>query len=71
MARREITAEMARMAGPTEQIDTDQRRVACDGGGGALGHPRVFLTIGPEDEVLCPYCSRLYRFRKMTADAEA
>jgi uncharacterized Zn-finger protein len=33
--------------------------VACDGGDGALGHPRVFLRI-VETEVMCPYCSRLY-----------
>jgi len=32
-------------------------RVACDGGEGALGHPRVWLQI-PTDKgwVECPYC---------------
>ena len=44
---------------PTETIHVDDRTVACDGGDGALGHPRVFLRI-PEQDVLCPYCSRLY-----------
>ena len=44
---------------PTEIIHVDDRTVACDGGDGALGHPRVFLRI-PEQDVLCPYCSRLY-----------
>jgi len=44
---------------PTEIIHVDDRTVACDGGGGALGHPRVFLRIA-ETEVMCPYCSRLY-----------
>ena len=43
----------------TEVIHVDDRTVACDGGDGALGHPRVFLRI-PGTEVLCPYCSRLY-----------
>lgn len=40
---------------------TDKSRVACDGGEGALGHPRVFLSV-PEDEkgVECPYCDALY-----------
>ncbi len=42
-----------------EIIDVTDRTVACDGGGGALGHPRVFLRI-PGTEVMCPYCSRLY-----------
>jgi len=34
--------------------------VACDGGGGALGHPAVYLKIGPAREITCPYCSRHY-----------
>jgi uncharacterized Zn-finger protein len=44
---------------PTEIIHVDSRTVACDGGDGALGHPRVFLRISAE-QVMCPYCSRLY-----------
>jgi uncharacterized Zn-finger protein len=44
---------------PTEIIHVDQRTVACDGGEGALGHPRVFLFI-EHQQVMCPYCSRLY-----------
>ncbi len=35
--------------------------VACDGGNGPLGHPRVFLHFGSEREVTCPYCSRAYQ----------
>ncbi len=31
--------------------------VGCDGGGGALGHPLVYLRIEREGEVVCPYCS--------------
>jgi len=44
---------------PTEIIHVNDRTVACDGGDGALGHPRVFLRIAAT-EVMCPYCSRLY-----------
>ncbi|MBC7634041.1 MAG: zinc-finger domain-containing protein [Acetobacteraceae bacterium] len=44
---------------PTEIIHVDDRTIACDGGDGAMGHPRVFLRIA-EAQVLCPYCSRLY-----------
>jgi uncharacterized Zn-finger protein len=35
----------------------DSYRIACDGGEGALGHPRVWLSI-PKDAgfVECPYC---------------
>ena len=35
----------------------DNYRVACDGGEGALGHPRVWLQIPRETGyVECPYC---------------
>ena len=39
-------------------ILTNQSRVACNGGGGTLGHPQIFLTLGNDDRVTCPYCSR-------------
>jgi len=36
-------------------------RVSCDGGGGALGHPQVWLTLDDESRaVRCPDCSRPY-----------
>lgn len=34
--------------------------VACDGDGGALGHPRVYLNMGDKAEIDCPYCGRHY-----------
>jgi len=42
-----------------ETVIVDSYRVACDGGDGALGHPRVWLQI-PEDKgwVECGYCDR-------------
>ncbi len=49
------------MAEPFEIIKADSVQVKCDGGGGALGHPRVFLQIKPEvGKIECPYCSRRY-----------
>ena len=35
------------------------RRVFCDGGG-ALGHPGVYLNIEADGRVTCPYCSRVF-----------
>ena len=43
----------------TEIIETDSETVACDGGG-ALGHPRVWLNTGGKGAVDCPYCDRQY-----------
>lgn len=38
----------------------DHSRVSCDGGGGALGHPKVFLQMGPDRMVECPYCDKRF-----------
>lgn len=49
----------------TDTVEVDTLEVACDGGEGALGHPRVFLHIEPETrDVVCPYCSRRYVLRE-------
>ncbi len=45
---------------PVETIYVDDHRVACDGGGGALGHPKVWYEMGDEGQVECLYCGRLY-----------
>ena len=36
------------------------RRIHCDGKEGALGHPRVYLSIGIEGFVECPYCDKRF-----------
>jgi uncharacterized Zn-finger protein len=46
-----------------EIIEVDDTRVACDGGGGTLGHPRVYLEMGERDFVECPYCDRRFVLR--------
>ena len=43
-----------------EIIEVDSSRVACDGIGGGLGHPRVYLEMGDENFVECPYCDRRF-----------
>ncbi len=43
-----------------EIIVTSNRRVSCDGGGGALGHPKVYMDMGQNDFVQCKYCDRRY-----------
>ena len=43
-----------------EVIEVTSGRVACDGVGGALGHPRVYLEMGVAAFVECPYCDRRF-----------
>ena len=45
---------------PPEIIEVEDTRVSCDGGGGPLGHPVVWYTIGDEGYVECKYCDRRF-----------
>ncbi len=48
---------------PPETVRVTETTVACDGGG-ALGHPRVFLHMDDSGQVECPYCDRLFVLEK-------
>lgn len=52
-----------------EIIIVEQSSVSCDGGGGSLGHPRVYLEIAESGEIVCPYCSRTYRLAEGASQA--
>mgnify|MGYP001553700376 CR=1 FL=1 len=45
---------------PPETEVVTAKRVSCDGGDGALGHPRVWLSMGEDGEVECPYCDKKF-----------
>ena len=53
-------ASTATAAPKFETITVETATVGCDGGGGPLGHPKVYLNIGHDRQVTCPYCSRTY-----------
>jgi len=55
---------------PFEIIEVKKTEVACEGDGGTLGHPRVYLHIDRDShEIQCPYCSRLYVLKPEEARA--
>jgi uncharacterized Zn-finger protein len=41
-------------------VDDHADEVVCDGGGGALGHPKVWYSFAGLDRVECGYCDRLF-----------
>ena len=56
---------------PPEEILVTSKRVACDGGGGALGHPLVYMDMGDDDYVECGYCDRRFVLgKKRKAESE-
>ena len=64
MARRvrnqAVEAPVAAAPAAPETIVVRSHRVACDGVGGALGHPRVWMEMGEAAFVECPYCDRRF-----------
>jgi uncharacterized Zn-finger protein len=56
---------------PPETIIVTSRRLSCDGGGGALGHPKVWLEMGEGTQVECPYCDRLFVLRPGAGEDDA
>ena len=55
-----LTGAAANPARPAEEIMVHTRRVACDGVGGALGHPRVYIELGTDGVAECGYCDRRF-----------
>jgi uncharacterized Zn-finger protein len=45
---------------PPEVIEVETTSVSCDGGGGVLGHPKVYLSLANDGRVECPYCDRMF-----------
>ena len=43
-----------------ELQEVSSSKVTCDGGGGTLGHPKIYLDMGQATEITCPYCSKLF-----------
>jgi uncharacterized Zn-finger protein len=46
-----------------EVIHLGSREFMCIGAKPPFDHPHVFLDMGADEDIVCPYCSTLYRFR--------
>ena len=49
---------------------TKDRVVSCDGGGGPLGHPRIFINVDKPQICWCTYCGLPYAHEKHRAYIE-
>ena len=43
-------------------IDIGVKEFMCTGATEPFDHPHVFLDMGDDAEMICPYCSTLYRY---------
>ncbi|MEH3146254.1 MAG: zinc-finger domain-containing protein [Methylobacterium frigidaeris] len=44
-------------------IHVGSKEFMCIGALPPFDHPHVFLDMGADDEIICQYCSTLYRYR--------
>lgn len=54
------TPNSTNLADNPEVVVVATKKIACDGGGGALGHPKVWYDMSEQDSVECKYCDRLF-----------
>ncbi len=52
-------------------IDVGAKEFMCIGAKPPFDHPHVFLDMGTADEIICPYCSTLYKFSATLAHGHA
>jgi uncharacterized Zn-finger protein len=52
-------------------IEIGAREFMCVGAKPPFDHPHVFLDMGGDNEIICPYCSTLYRYDAALAPAGA
>jgi uncharacterized Zn-finger protein len=53
-----------------EKIFVGVKELQCMGARAPFDHPHVFLDMGTDTQVLCPYCSTLYLYDDRLAQDE-
>jgi uncharacterized Zn-finger protein len=52
-------------------IEIGSKEFMCVGANPPFDHPHVFLDLGNDNEIICPYCSTLYRYAPDLKPGEA
>ena len=42
-------------------IEIGAREFKCTGARAPYDHPHIYLDMGADEEIICPYCSTLYK----------
>ena len=52
-----------------EKISIGVKEFQCMGARAPYDHPHIYLDMGADDQILCPYCSTLYVYDdRLSAD---
>ena len=53
------------------EIRIGTREFKCAGVSAPHDHPHIYLDMGADDTILCPYCATLFRFDERLGPREA
>ena len=51
-------------------IYSSSKKIACDGSISSSNHPKIYLNISKNEEVICPYCGIKYIYQKVKVNTE-
>ncbi|MEM7461106.1 MAG: zinc-finger domain-containing protein [Pseudomonadota bacterium] len=51
-------------------IEIGVKEFMCCGASAPYDHPHVYLDMGSDSEIVCPYCSTLFRYNSNLASTE-
>jgi uncharacterized Zn-finger protein len=54
-----------------DKISVGVRELQCMGARPPFDHPHVYLDMGQDTEIMCPYCSTLYVFDERLGEDES
>ena len=52
-------------------IEVGSKEFMCIGAKPPFDHPHIYCDLGDDTEIVCPYCSTLYRYNAALAAGEA
>jgi len=52
-------------------VEIGAKEFMCEGAKPPFDHPHVYLDMGDENEIVCPYCSTLFRYDHALTPHEA
>lgn len=52
-----------------EIVYVSNEKVFCNGDNTLLGHPTIYLTIDSTNEILCPYCSKIFKKKNLSEES--
>lgn len=58
-------------AAGVEKIEIGDKQFECIGANPPFDHPHIYLDMGADNQIVCPYCSTLYVYNPKLRPAQS